>query len=62
MRCNVGTIDRIIRAIIGILIVAAGFYFSSWWGIIGVIPLLTAAIGWCPLYVPIALSTCKAKS
>ncbi|MCL4556771.1 MAG: DUF2892 domain-containing protein [Gammaproteobacteria bacterium] len=26
------------------------------------IPLLTAAIGWCPLYVPIALSTCKAKS
>ncbi|MFQ6370454.1 DUF2892 domain-containing protein [Shewanella sp. YIC-542] len=59
MQCNVGKTDKIIRLIIGLGIMLAGYYYQSWWGIIGVIPLLTAALGWCPLYVPLGISTHK---
>ncbi|MCB0036348.1 MAG: DUF2892 domain-containing protein [Anaerolineales bacterium] len=61
MKCNVGTTDRILRAVIGLVIIAAGFYFTSWWGAIGAILLVTAALGWCPLYLPFGLSTCATK-
>ena len=62
MKRNVGKIDRIIRVLLGLIIIALGIYFNSWWGAIGVIPLLTAAIGWCPLYMPFGLSSCSTKS
>ena len=61
MTCNMGTADRVIRLIIGVAIAAAGFYFKSWWGLLAVIPLATAAIGFCPLYVPFKISTIKKK-
>lgn len=59
MKRNVGNIDRVIRIVIGLAILLAGFYFGSWWGAVGLVPLLTAAIGWCPLYLPLGLSTCS---
>jgi len=59
MKCNVGGADRLIRVILGIAIVAAGFYFQSWWGTIGAVPIMTAVIGWCPTYLPFGLSSCK---
>jgi len=59
MKCNVGKTDRIIRLILGVGIIAAGVYFQSWWGAIGLIPIFTAAIGWCPIYVPFGISSCK---
>ncbi|WP_446009075.1 YgaP family membrane protein [Candidatus Electrothrix sp.] len=59
MKCNVGKSDRIVRVILGIGIIAVGFYFQSWWGAIGALPIFTAAIGWCPAYLPFGLSTCK---
>jgi hypothetical protein len=62
MKCNVGKTDRIIRVLIGLVLIGLGFYFNSGWGAIGIIPLLTAAIGWCPLYVPFGLSSCSTKS
>jgi phosphate/sulfate permease len=62
MKQNVGTLERIIRAIIGIAIIAAGVYYQSWWGAIGAIPLLTAIIGWCPPYALLGLSTAKNKA
>ncbi|WP_366943114.1 DUF2892 domain-containing protein [Zhongshania sp.] len=37
-------------------------YFKSWLGAIGVVPLLTGALGWCPLYVPFGKSSCKTKT
>lgn len=58
---NMGSADRIIRAIIGVLAIGAGIYCKSWWGAIGVIPLATALIGSCPLYLPCGLSTCRTK-
>ena len=62
MKCNVGKTDRIIRVLIGLVLIGLGFYFNSWWGAIGIIPLFTAAIGWCPLYLPFGLSSCSTKS
>jgi len=59
---NVGSPDRVIRIVIGIAAIAAGFFFQSWWGALGAIPLVTAMVGWCPLYRIGGLSTCKAKS
>ncbi len=59
MKCNVDGADRLIRAILGMAIVAAGFYFQSWLGAIGAIPIMTAVIGWCPAYLPFGLSSCK---
>ncbi|MCP4726988.1 MAG: DUF2892 domain-containing protein [bacterium] len=52
MTCNVGKTDRIFRIVLGITIISAGIYFRSFWGAIGLIPLTTAALRWCPLYLP----------
>jgi len=59
MKCNMGKSDRIIRTVLGAAVVIAGVYFQSWWGVIGLIPLGTAAIGWCPAYLPFGISTRK---
>lgn len=59
MKSNVGGVDRIIRVILGVGIIAIGIYFKSWWGVIGVVPILTAAMGWCPAYVPFGISSCQ---
>ena len=59
MKPNVGKADRMIRVIIGAAIIAIGVYLKSWWGAIGVIPIFTAAIGWCPAYLPFGISSCK---
>jgi hypothetical protein len=57
MTCNMGTGDRIFRAIVGVAVLGAGFYFQSWWGLVGLIPLGTSAIRWCPAYLPFGFST-----
>ena len=59
MKSNMGKIDRIARVVVGTGIIAAGVYFQSWFGAVGLIPLITAAVGWCPAYVPFGLSSCK---
>ncbi len=58
---NVGTLDRAIRILIGLAALGIGLALHSWWGLVGLVPLLTAAIGWCPAYLPFGLSTCPAK-
>ncbi len=62
MNANVGKADRIFRFVVGVVIVAAGIYSQSWWGAVGIIPLFTAAIRWCPLYAPFKISTAKSES
>ncbi|NUQ80012.1 MAG: DUF2892 domain-containing protein [Bacteroidetes bacterium] len=59
MKQNIGTIDRIIRAIAGIGIMGAGYVFESWWGLIGLVFFATSLIAWCPLYIPLGLTTKK---
>ena len=61
MKCNIGKTDRIVRAVIGLIVIAVGYYLSSWWGIIGLLPIFTAATGWCGLYTVLGISTCKIK-
>ena len=62
MKHNVGGIDRALRIIVGLVAVGWGVYAQNWWGAIGLIPLLTGAIGWCPAYLPFGLSSCKIES
>lgn len=61
MKCNIGKTDRIIRVLIGLIVIVIGVYLKSWWGAIGLVPIFTAAIGWCGLYTLFGISTCKAK-
>lgn len=62
MTCNVGKTDRTIRFILAIAIAAAGLYFQSWWGLIALVPLLTGASLFCPIYKIFGLNTCSTKS
>lgn len=57
MKENMSRVDRIVRLVVGLAIVLVGLIVGSWWGLIGLIPLLTAAIGWCPLYSVFGFST-----
>ncbi len=59
MKKNVGKLDSIIRIIVALIIFAAGFYFKSWWGLLGLIPLLTGITGYCALYSLFGIKTCK---
>ena len=59
MEKNVGMIDKVLRILIGLLILGAGYYYESWWGLVGVVPLLTATMSWCPLYLPFRIKTNK---
>ncbi|MCZ7660577.1 MAG: DUF2892 domain-containing protein [Xanthobacteraceae bacterium] len=67
MASNVGTIDRIARVVIGLVLIAyampLGFPQTGWnWvGWIGVVPLATGIFGTCPLYSLLGLSTCPMK-
>jgi len=58
MKTNVGGIDRILRYIIGLALLGAGLYFKSWWGLVGLGPILTATFRFCPAYLPFGLNTC----
>jgi len=60
--CNEGRMDRAVRVLIGIAVIVWGIMTSNWLGAIGVVPLLTGLIGWCPLYAIMGLNTgCKTK-
>jgi hypothetical protein len=61
MKCNIGKADRIFRYSLGMVIILAGVYFNRWWGAVGLLPILTATIRWCPAYVPFGFSTCREK-
>ena len=61
MKKNVGSVDRGVRIVLGLGIIGAGFYFQSPLGAIGLIPLATGFMSWCPAYVPFKMSTCSVK-
>ncbi len=50
MKLNVGTLDRTIRYVLGAVIIGVGFYYQSWWGLVGLALLLTGFLAWCPAY------------
>lgn len=59
MEVNVGKTDKLMRFIVAIVIAIAGIYFKSWWGLVSIVPLLTALISFCPLYKILGITTCK---
>ena len=62
MEKNVGSTDKVIRWIIGLLLISMIFWVHSSWrwvGLIGFIPILTGSINYCPLYQVIGISTAK---
>ena len=59
MSMNVGGYERVARVVAGALICAFGIANYSWWGLIGLVPLGTAAIGWCPPYALLGINTNK---
>lgn len=63
MQANVGGIDRIIRIVAGLALIAwAALFEGPIWAWIGIVPLVTGAIGWCPAYLPFGLKTCQGGS
>ena len=63
MNRNVGTLDRILRVIVGVILIALVFVGpKTAWGWIGVIPLVTAFIGFCPAYRLLGICTSAKKS
>lgn len=61
MKENVGGLDRAFRIVFGLAIIAAGIYYRSWWGALGVVPLLTGLCRFCPVYLPFGASTCERR-
>ncbi|WP_317202730.1 DUF2892 domain-containing protein [Janthinobacterium sp.] len=64
MEKNLGGIDRVLRILAGVLILGLFFVLGDaarWWALLGLVPLLTGLIGWCPAYLPFGLRTCKLR-
>jgi hypothetical protein len=57
---NIGKTDKIIRIVLGIAILIIGYMNHSWWGLVGLVPLGTALLGYCPLYTLLKINTNKA--
>lgn len=59
MSTNVGTVDRALRIILGLGLIALVFVGPETpWGWIGLVPLVTALIGWCPAYRLVGINSC----
>lgn len=61
MEKNVGGADKTIRIIVGLVIIALGVFYQSWWGALGLLPLATALLGWCPPYALLGINTGKTR-
>ncbi|MBE7521214.1 MAG: DUF2892 domain-containing protein [Burkholderiales bacterium] len=64
MNVNMGNIDRVIRFVVGLAILSLVFVLEGnarWWGLVGLVPLLTSLAGRCPAYAIFGMSTCPMK-
>lgn len=62
MNINVGTLDRTLRIVAGlVLITLAATATVGWWGWLGIVPLATGVFGFCPAYKLLGVTTCPAK-
>lgn len=63
MKRNVGMVDRAMRIVAGLALLSLIFILEGnarWWGLVGLLPLVTGLVGWCALYVPLGIDTCHA--
>jgi hypothetical protein len=62
MKPNVGSVDRILRIVLGLALIGATLLGTiGAWGWIGVVPLATGIFRFCPAYLPFGMSTCAMK-
>ncbi|MDA8362457.1 MAG: DUF2892 domain-containing protein [Gammaproteobacteria bacterium] len=60
MTKNAGTMDRAVRIVVGLGVLGLVFFGPRTpWGYLGLVPLITGLIGWCPVYLPLGINTCK---
>jgi sulfite exporter TauE/SafE len=60
MTANVGDFDRVVRIVAGLAILALFFVLEGpnrWWALVGLVPLATGIVRWCPAYLPFGIST-----
>lgn len=65
MQKNVGSADKIVRIILGFGLLSLLFLLEApmkYLGLIGIVPLLTSLMGWCPLYTLLGMNTCRVKA
>ena len=62
MTTNIGTTERMLRAIVGLVLIGLVYVGpQTAWGWVGLVPLLTAVIGWCPPYALLGINTYRPK-
>jgi hypothetical protein len=58
MKRNVGNAERVVRVVIGVVLLALVVVGpKTWWGLIGLVPIVTALWGWCPIWSTLGFST-----
>ncbi|WP_019429981.1 DUF2892 domain-containing protein [Limnohabitans sp. Rim47] len=63
MNKNIGSIERIIRILAGLVLIAlAATSTVGWWGWLGLVPLATGLMGWCPPYSLLGINTCRNRN
>ncbi|MEX0957972.1 MAG: DUF2892 domain-containing protein [Burkholderiales bacterium] len=65
MKANVGNVDRIIRIVAGLLILSLLFLLEGparWWGLIGIVLLVTGFVRFCPAYAILGMNSCGSQS
>ena len=64
MKANVGGVDKVLRIVVGLGLLSLILILEGnarWWGLVGLIPLLTGLVNFCPLYTLFGFSTCPVK-
>lgn len=64
MIANVGSLDRALRIVLGIVLLSLLFLLEGnarWFGLLGLVPLATALLGWCPAYSMFGVSSCPRR-
>lgn len=62
MKSNIGGIDRVVRILLGLTLISMVFVGPKMvWGWIGILPLVTGFIGFCPIYALLGINTCSVK-
>jgi hypothetical protein len=63
MKANIGSVDRSLRAVAGLVLIGlAATGTIGLWGWVGVVPLATALVGWCPAYALLGMSSCGTRA
>jgi membrane-associated protease RseP (regulator of RpoE activity) len=63
MKANVGGIDRILRIVVGVLLVSQAFFgLNTPWGWVGLVPIITGTLRFCPFYPLLGISTCSCST